>query len=111
MSGIGRNYIKKGDSVVVISGKEKGKTGRVLHVLPKKQRAVVERVNFVKKHTKPSQKNQKGGIVEKEASLHVSNLLLYCTRCEKGSRIGFKTLENKAKVRYCERCNELIDKS
>jgi len=111
MSEIGKNYIKKDDKVVVISGKEKGKTGRVLRVFPKKQRAIVERVNFVKKHTKPSQKNRQGGIVEKEASLHVSNLLLYCTRCEKGSRIGFKTLENKTKMRYCERCNELIDKS
>jgi len=105
------NYIKKGDQVVVISGKEKGKTGRILHVFPKKQRAIVERVNFLKKHTKPSQKNRQGGIVEKEASLHVSNLLLYCMRCEKGSRIGFKILENRNKVRYCKRCNELIDKS
>ena len=111
MSEIGKNYIKKDDKVVVISGKEKGKTGRVLRVFPKKQRAIVERVNFVKKHTKPSQKNRQGGIVEKEASLHMSNLLLYCTKCEKGSRIGFKTLENKAKVRYCKRCNELMDKS
>jgi len=107
----GSDYIKKGDQVVVISGKEKGKTGRILRVFPKKQRAIVERVNFVKKHTKPSQKNRQGGIVEKEASLHVSNLLLYCVRCEKGSRIGFKILENKTKVRYCKRCNELIDKS
>jgi len=105
------NYIKKGDQVVVISGKEKGKTGRILRVFPKKQRAIVERVNFLKKHTKPSQKNRQGGIVEKEASLHVSNLLLYCMRCEKGSRIGFKILENRNKVRYCKRCNELIDKS
>ena len=105
------NYIKKGDQVVVVSGKEKGKTGRILRVFPKKQRAVVERVNFVKKHTKPSQKNRQGGIVEKEASLHVSNLLLYCARCEKGSRIGFKILGNKTKVRYCKRCNELMDKS
>ena len=107
----GSDYIKKGDQVVVISGKERGKTGRILRVFPKKQRAIVERVNFVKKHTKPSQKNRQGGIVEKEASLHVSNLLLYCVRCEKGSRIGFKILENKTKVRYCKRCNELIDKS
>ncbi|MFH1905209.1 MAG: 50S ribosomal protein L24 [bacterium] len=107
----GSNYIKKGEQVVVISGKEKGKTGRILRMFPKKQRAIVERVNFVKKHTKPSQKNRQGGIVEKEASLHVSNLLLYCMRCEKGSRIGFKILENKTKVRYCKRCNELIDKS
>ena len=107
----GSDYIKKGDQVVVISGKEKGKTGRILRVFPKKQRAIVERVNFVKKHTKPSQKNRQGGIVEKEASLHVSNLLLYCVRCEKGSRIGFKILENKTKARYCKRCNELIDKS
>ena len=103
--------IRKGDQVVVISGKEKGKTGRVLRVFPQKQRAIVERVNFVKKHTKPSQKNRQGGIVEKEASLHVSNLLLYCVRCEKGARIGFRILENKNKVRYCKRCNELIDKS
>ena len=111
MSEIGKNYIKKDDKVVVISGKEKGKTGRVLRVFPKKQRAIVERVNFVKKNTKPSQKNQKGGIIEKEAPLHVSNLLLYCIRCEKGTRIGFKMLENKTKVRYCKRCNELMDKS
>ena len=95
MSGRGLNYIKKGDQVVVVSGKEKGKTGRILRMFPKKQRAIVERVNFVKKHTKPSQKNQKGGIIEREASLHVSNLLLYCIRCEKGARIGFKMLENK----------------
>ena len=106
-----RNYIKKGDQVVVIAGKDSGKTGRVLRVFPKKLKAIVERVNFVKKHTKPSQQNQKGGIVEKEAPLHVSNLLLYCARCEKGTRVGFKILENKTKVRYCKRCNELMDKS
>ena len=105
------NYIKKGDQVVVISGKEKGKSGRVLRVFPQKHRVIVERVNFFKKHTKPSQKNQKGGIIEKESPLHVSNLLLYCIRCEKGTRIGFKMLENKTKVRYCKRCNELMDKS
>ena len=103
--------IRKGDQIVVISGKEKGKIGRVLRVFPQKQRAIVERVNFVKKHTKPSQKNQKGGIMEREAPLHTSNLLLYCARCEKGARIGFKMLENKTKVRYCKRCNELVDKS
>ena len=100
--------IKKGDMVQVISGKEKGKTGKVLNILKKKNRVVVEKLNLIKKHQKPDNKG-KGGVVEKEGSIHVSNVLVLCTKCNTGVRTGFKTLEDGGKVRYCKKCNETMD--
>ena len=100
--------IKKGDMVQVITGKEKGKTGKVLNILKKKNRVVVEKLNLIKKHQKPDSKG-KGGVVEKEGSIHVSNVLVLCTKCNTGVRTGFKTLEDGRKVRYCKKCNETMD--
>jgi large subunit ribosomal protein L24 len=100
--------IKKGDMVQVISGKEKGKTGKVLNILKKKNRVVVEKLNLIKKHQKPDRKG-KGGVVEKEGSIHVSNLLVMCTKCNTGVRTGYKILEDGGKVRYCKKCNETMD--
>lgn len=100
--------IKKGDIVQVISGKEKGKTGKVMNILKKKNRVVVEKLNLIKKHQRPDSKG-KGGVVEKEGSIHVSNVLVVCTKCNTGVRTGYKILEDGGKVRYCKKCNETMD--
>lgn len=102
-------HVKKNDQVMVVTGKDKGKTGKVLRLLKKKDRLVVEKVNMVKKHVKPSQKT-KGGIMERESSIHVSNVMIYCDKCSKPVRVGQKTLEDGKKVRYCKKCSEVIDK-
>ncbi|MFQ5456379.1 MAG: 50S ribosomal protein L24 [Nitrospirota bacterium] len=101
--------IKKGDMVIVVSGKEKGKRGKVLQVLRKKEKALVERVNIVKRHTKESQQS-KGGIIEREGLIHISNIMLICNNCEKTTRIGMKITEDGKKLRECKRCGEIIDK-
>jgi len=103
--------IRKNDSVVVTTGKDSGKQGRVLRVLPAKNRVVVEGVNIIKRHTKPNpQKNIKGGIVEREASLHASNVQLMCPECGKMTRIGRKLLADGRKVRVCRKCEGVVDK-
>jgi large subunit ribosomal protein L24 len=101
--------IKKNDRVIVIAGKEKGKEGRVLSVLPKKDHLIVESVNIVKRHMKPSRKYSQGGIIEKEGTLHISKVMLVCTRCQKPTRIGNKILEDGRKMRICKKCKEVID--
>jgi large subunit ribosomal protein L24 len=100
--------IKKGDKVVVITGRDKGKTGEVKQVLPAENRLVVDGVNMVKRHTAPSAGNA-GGIVEKEASIHVSNVAHVDPKTDKPTRIGYKTLEDGRKVRYAKRSGEIID--
>ena len=100
--------IKKGDRVVVLAGKDKGKTGDVLQVYPKQSRVIVSGVNMVKRHTAPSQMNA-GGIVEKEASLHVSNVAHADPNDGKPTRVGFKVLEGDRKVRFAKRSGEVID--
>jgi len=100
--------IKKGDRVVVLAGKDKGKTGDVLQVYPKESRVIVSGVNMVKRHTAPSQMNA-GGIVEKEAALHVSNVAHADPKDGKPTRVGFKMLEGDRKVRYAKRSGEVID--
>ena len=100
--------IKKGDKVVVITGRDKGKTGEVKQVLPAENRVVVDGVNMVKRHTAPSAGNA-GGIVEKEASIHVSNVAYIDPKNDKPTRIGYKTLEDGRKVRYAKRSGEIID--
>jgi len=100
--------LRKDDIVVVISGEYKGKSGRILKVLPDKDRAIVEGINFVRRHTKPSLKNQQGGIMEKEASLHISNLLLKCPKTGKPTRLGVKTLDDGSRVRYSKQAKETI---
>jgi large subunit ribosomal protein L24 len=106
--GVKAVQIKKGDMVIVKAGKELGKTGKVLHVFTERDRALVEKINIVKKHQRPTQQNQKGGIIEVENPLHVSNLMFLCGKCEKGVRIGKKRLEDGRKVRICKKCGEEI---
>ncbi|MFZ5811057.1 MAG: 50S ribosomal protein L24 [Thermodesulfobacteriota bacterium] len=103
--------IRKNDKVIVTTGKDKGKVGRVLKLLPKKDRVLVEKVNMVKRHTKanPYAKTP-GGIVEKEAPLHISNVALLCDACAKPTRVGYKLTDDGKKVRYCKKCNQDIDK-
>lgn len=101
--------IKKGDTVLVLSGKDKDKKGRVLKVIPKEQRVIVEGVNIVKKHQKPSRKYPQGGIIEKENPIHISKVMLMCPKCDKPTRIGAKILEDGRKVRVCKKCKEVID--
>ncbi len=106
--------IKKGDTVVVVRGKKanKGKTGKVIRVLPEKDRVVVEGVNLVKKHLKEIPNVREGGIVEVEAPIHVSNVMLVCPNCKKPARVGFRIVEEKGvlrKYRYCKKCGENID--
>ena len=101
--------IRKNDSVMVISGKEKGKTGKVLRVLPKEDSVLIERVNLVKRHSRPRGPQQPGGIVEKEASIPVSNLMIMCDKCNAPVRIGHKILTDGSKIRSCRRCGEALD--
>ena len=100
--------IKKGDKVVVITGRDKGKTGEVKQVQPAENRVVVDGVNMVKRHTAPSAGNA-GGIVEKEASIHISNVACVDPKTDKPTRIGYKTLDDGRKVRYAKRSGEIID--
>ena len=100
--------VKKGDEVVVIAGKDKGKKGKIVEVITDKARVVVGGVNMTKRHTKPS-RVAAGGIVEKEASLHVSNVALVDPKSGKGSRVGYKTLEDGRKVRVAKRSGEVIN--
>ncbi len=101
-------HIRKNDTVVVIAGKDKGKIGKVLQVFPRKGRAIVEGVNLVKKHMKPSPRSS-GGIIEKPAPIHVSNLMLYCTKCKRGVKVAKKILEDGSKVRVCKKCGEIFE--
>jgi large subunit ribosomal protein L24 len=100
--------IRKNDTVKVLTGRDRGKTGKVIKVLTDDGKALVEQINIVKRHSKPSQKAPQGGIVEKEAPVDMSNLMLVCGRCHKGTRPKAKTLENKNRVRICRRCGEII---
>ena len=102
--------IKKNDEVFILRGKDRGKTGRVLIVNPEKQRIVVEGVQMIKRHTRPNpQKNIKGGIVEKEASIHISNVALVCKNCKKHTRLGSQVLSDGRRVRSCKKCGSTIE--
>lgn len=102
-------FIKKNDKVIVLNGKEKGKIGTVLKVNAEKDRAIVEKLNIVKRHTKPGGKRAQGGIVEVEAPIHVSNLMLVCSKCAEPARSGKKILEDGSKARVCKKCGEMLD--
>ena len=102
-------HIKKNDNVMVMSGKDKGKTGKVLRINRKTDRIIVEKVNMIKRHVRPSQKT-KGGIMERESPVHVSNVMIYCEKCAKAVRVGTKILEDGKKTRYCKKCDEVLDK-
>ncbi len=101
--------IKKGDTAILLSGKEKGKTGRVLSVMPSKGSLIIEKLNIIKKHMKPTRQYTQGGIIEKEGPIHISKVMLICPKCNKPTRIGSKFLEQGKKVRVCKRCKEVID--
>ena len=103
--------IRKNDTVLVVTGKDRGKRGRVLKLVPDKNRLIVEGVNMIKRHTRPNPgKNVKGGIVEREASLHASNVQLVCPECGAQTRIGRKILGDGRKVRVCRKCEGVVDK-
>lgn len=101
--------IRKGDTVKVISGKDRGKTGKVLRSVPEKSRVVVEKVNLAKKAMRPTQQNPQGGITTMEAPIHVSNVMLVCPKCFTPTRVSHKRDENGRKVRVCKKCNKDID--
>lgn len=102
--------LRKDDTVTVMTGKAKGKTGKILKILVDRDRALVEKVNMVKKNSKPSKANPQGGILEKEASIHISNLMFHCAKCAKGVRVGAKFMKDGKKVRVCKKCGEILDK-
>src|SRR5271167_3163925 len=110
----GKRYvisIRKGDNVRVMVGKDAGKSGRVLSVNPRKNTVIVEHANIIKRHTRPNPaKNIKGGIVEKEAAINVSNVQIVCASCGKHTRIGKQVLPDGSKVRSCKRCGNTLDK-
>ena len=103
--------VRHNDTVIVITGKNRGKRGRVLKLLPERNRVVVEGVNFIKRHTRPNpSRNIKGGVVEREASLHASNLQLVCPECGAQTRIGRRLLGDGRKVRICRKCEGVVDR-
>ena len=102
-------HVKKDDLVMVIAGKDKGKSGKVLRVLPDRGRVLVENLNVVKRHTRPSKSNSEGGIIEKEAPIAASNVLLLCKGCNTPARTGVKVLDDGSKVRFCKKCNEIVN--
>lgn len=104
-----RTGIRKDDFVVVTSGKERGKKGKILGVLSDKDRVIIEKVNFVKKHSRPTSESRQGGIIEREGSVHLSNVMLFCEKCGKGVRVRNKYLEDGSKVRLCAGCGESFD--
>ncbi len=102
-------HLKKNDLVEVLSGREKGKTGKVLRVIRDKNQVVVEKVNMIKRHSRPSPTTGQGGIIEKEAPLHVSKVMLICPKCAKAGRVRMTTTADQKKSRVCLKCKELID--
>ena len=103
-------HVRKGDTVIVVAGKERGKKGKVLRVIPEKGRVVVERLNMIKKHQKPTQKIRQGGIIEREGSIHLSNVMLVDPNSDKPTRVGMKALSDGKKVRVARRSGEMLDK-
>ncbi|WP_029451401.1 50S ribosomal protein L24 [Clostridium algidicarnis] len=99
-------HVRKSDTVMVISGKDKGKTGEVIAVTPKSSKVLVRGVNIVSKHKKPSKENMQGGIVREEIAIHSSKVMLYCKKCKSVTRISNKLLEDGTKVRVCKKCEE-----
>jgi len=100
--------VKKGDLVQVISGKDKGKRGKILRVIPRENKVIVENVNMVKRHQRPTPKLREGGIVEREAPIYACKVMIVCPSCDKPTRVGYKFVDDR-KVRYCKKCGEIID--
>lgn len=107
--GARKNYLKLNDQVEIITGKDKGRVGKIIKLISKSNKAVVERANMVKRHMKPTAQNQQGQILEKEAPIHVSNLKLVCPNCAKTVRVASRILEDGTKVRVCKKCDESIE--
>ena len=103
-------HVHREDTVLVLTGKDKGKKGRVIRLFPKDDKALVEKINMVKRHTRPNQQMPQGGIVEKESPVHVSNLQVVCAKCGKATRIAHKLLASGQKTRVCKKCGEILDK-
>jgi large subunit ribosomal protein L24 len=103
------SHLKKDDKVKIITGKDRGKIGKVIKVVKKSNRVLVENINIVKRHSKPSAKSRQGGIIEKEAPVHLSNVMLMCNKCMKPVRIKMQRLEDGKKVRVCRKCGEFIE--
>ena len=101
--------IRKNDNVVVVTGKDKGKNGKVRFAYPKKNRVLVEGVNFIKMHSRARAQMRQAGIIEREAPIDVSNVMFVCNRCNQPARVGFRKLEDGRKVRICRACNEVVD--
>jgi len=101
-------HVRKGDTALVITGKNAGKKGKVLRVIPGNSKVVVEGDNIVKRHTRPTQKLPQGGIMQKEAPIHSSNVMLFCSKCNSPTRVGKKFLENGEKIRVCKKCGESL---
>jgi large subunit ribosomal protein L24 len=101
-------HIDKNDMVEVIAGNDKGKRGKVLKTFPENERIIIENVNFIKRHTRPTQKNPKGGILEKEAPVHVSNVMIVCPKCGETTRVAHRRLADGSKERACKNCEEMI---
>ena len=102
-------HLKKDDKVKVLAGKDKGKVGKVLRVLRKNERVLIENINIVKRHSRPSAQNRQGGIIESEAPIHWSNVQLMCNKCIAPVRIRMQRLDDGKKVRFCRACDEVID--
>lgn len=100
--------IRKGDTVQVIKGKDKGKKGKIITILPERKRAIVEAINLVKKHKRQTRQDQQGGIVSIEAPISVSNLMLFCKSCNRPTRVGFSLTVDKIKARFCKSCKQSI---
>ena len=104
-------HVRKGDTVVVVAGKDRGKRGKVLSVLPERSRVVVEKINLIKKHQRPTQKLRRGGVIERESPIHVSNVMLVDPRSDRPTRTGFRELSDGKKVRIARRSGEILDKA
>jgi len=103
-------HVRKGDTVIVLAGKDRGKKGKVLRVVPSTRRVVVEGINMIKKHQKPTQKIMQGGIIDKEAPIALANVQVVCGKCGEPVRTGKKVLEDGKKVRVCMNCGEVLDR-
>jgi len=103
-------HVHREDTVLVLTGKDRGKKGRVIRLFPKVEKALVEKINMVKRHTRPTQQLPQGGILEKEAPVHLSNLQVVCAKCGKATRIAHKVLASGQKARVCKKCGEILDK-
>jgi large subunit ribosomal protein L24 len=104
-------HVRKGDTVIVVAGKERGKRGRVLRVIPEKNRVIIERINMIKKHQRPTQQARQGGIIEREGPIHLSNVMLVDPTSGKPTRIGRRELSDGKKVRVARKSGEIIDKA